>query len=141
MSTATQPLAVPRLGFAALAREYSVLVKARVTTLIMLTAWCGAYLAAVKSGFPSLSWTMFHALLGIGLASGGTAALNEVMERDLDARMQRTAVRPLVTGTISMMQASIIRLKSSTVNARRGNPSAAVVTVTSLGNTFMAMET
>ena len=54
MSTATQPLAVPRIGFAALLREYSVLVKARVTTLIMLTAWCGAYLAAVKSGIPSL---------------------------------------------------------------------------------------
>ena len=58
MSTATQPLAVPRLGFAALAREYSVLVKARVTTLVMLTAWCGAYLAATKSGIPSLSQSM-----------------------------------------------------------------------------------
>ena len=41
---------------------------------------------------------MFNALLGIGLVSGGTAAINEVMERDLDARMRRTAMRPLVTG-------------------------------------------
>ncbi len=80
-----------------MAREYSVLVKARVTTLIMLTAWCGAYLAALKSGLPALSWTTFHALLGIGLVSGGTAAINEVMERDLDARMRRTSMRPLVT--------------------------------------------
>ena len=46
MSTATQPLAVPRIGFTALARDYSVLVKARVTTLIILTTWCGAYFAA-----------------------------------------------------------------------------------------------
>src|SRR5271165_6408809 len=92
MSTATQPLAIPRVGFPALLREYSVLVKARVTTLIMLTAWCGAYLAAAKSGLPSLSWTMFNALLGIGLVSGGTAAINEVMERDLDARMRRTEI-------------------------------------------------
>jgi len=48
MSTATQPLAVPRFGFTALARDYSVLVKARVTTLIILTTWCGAYFAAAK---------------------------------------------------------------------------------------------
>ena len=107
MSTATQPLAVPRLGLPSLLREYSVLVKARVTTLIILTAWCGAYLAANKSGFPAMSWTVFHALLGIGLVSAGTAAINEVMERDLDARMRRTAVRPLVTGTMSVWHASI----------------------------------
>src|SRR5271165_3825941 len=98
MSTATQPLAIPHVGFPALLREYSVLVKAR----------CGAYLAAAKSGLPSLSWTMFNALLGIGLVSGGTAAINEVMERNLDARMRRTAMRPLVTGSLSVVHASIV---------------------------------
>jgi protoheme IX farnesyltransferase len=108
VSTATQPLAIPRIGLTALAREYSVLVKARVTMLLILTAWCGAYLAAAKSGIPSLSWTIVNALLGIGLVSGGTAALNEVMERDLDARMRRTAARPLVTKTLSVLHASLI---------------------------------
>ncbi len=108
MSTATQPLAIPRVGIAGLAHEYSVLVKARVTTLIVMTAWCGAFFAAAKSGVPSLSWTVFNALLGIGLVSGGTAAINEVMERDLDARMRRTAIRPLVTGSMSVVHASII---------------------------------
>ena len=108
MSTATQPLAVPRVGVSALLRDYSVLVKVRVTTLIMLTAWCGAYLAAAKSGFATLSWTVFHALIGIGLVSGGTAAINEVMERDLDARMRRTAGRPLVTKSLSVVHASVI---------------------------------
>ena len=108
MSTATQPLAVPRFGFAALARDYSVLVKARVTTLIILTTWCGAYFAAAKSGASSLSWTVFNALLGIGLVSAGTAAINEVMERDLDARMRRTAMRPLVTKSMGLVHASIV---------------------------------
>ena len=108
MSTATQPLAVPRSGVASMARDYSVLVKVRVTTLIMLTAWCGAYLAAVKSGVPAWSWAVFHALVGIGLVSGGTAAINEVMERDLDAHMRRTALRPLVTRTMSVLHASTI---------------------------------
>jgi protoheme IX farnesyltransferase len=91
-------------------RDYSVLVKARVTTLIMLTTWCGAFLAATKSGIPSLSWTVLHALIGIGLVSGGTAAMNEVMERDLDARMRRTAMRPLVTKSMSVVHASVVAL-------------------------------
>jgi protoheme IX farnesyltransferase len=85
-----------------------VLVKARVTTLIIMTAWCGVYFAAAKSGISSLSWTMFNALLGIGLVSGGTAAINEVMERDLDARMRRTSMRPLVTKNLGLMHASIV---------------------------------
>ena len=84
MSSATQPLAVPREGFAALARDYSVLIKARITTLIVMTAWAGAYFAAAKSGVSLLSWTLLHALIGIGLVSGGTAAINEVVERDLE---------------------------------------------------------
>ena len=50
----------------------------------------------------------FNALLGIGLVSGGTAALNEVMERDIDARMRRTAMRPLVTESMSLLHASIV---------------------------------
>ncbi len=108
MSSATQPLAVPREGLASLLRDYATLTKARVTTLIVMTAWAGAYFAAAKSGVTSLSWTLLHALVGIGLVSGGTAAINEVVERDVDALMRRTARRPLVTGTLSLMHASIV---------------------------------
>ncbi len=108
MSTATQPLAIPRTGIGTLAHEYSVLVKARVTTLIIMTTWCGANFAALKSGVPALSWTVFNALIGIGLVSGGTAAINEVMERDLDSRMRRTARRPLVTKSLGLVHASVV---------------------------------
>ncbi len=110
MSSVTQPLAVPRSGFAALAHDYSELVKARVTTLIIMTAWCGFYFGALKMGVSSLSWTLLHALLGIGLVSGGTAGMNEVMERDLDALMRRTARRPLVTNSMSLFHASFASL-------------------------------
>ena len=89
-------------------RDYSVFIKARVTTLIVMTAWAGAYFAAAKSGVSSLSWTLLHALIGIGLVSGGTAAINEVLERDVDALMRRTSQRPLVTGSMSLLHASII---------------------------------
>ncbi len=108
MSSATQPLAVPREGIAALAGDYATLIKARVTTLIVMTAWAGAYFAAAKSGVSSLSWTLLHALIGIGLVSGGTAAINEVVERDIDALMRRTARRPLVTGSMSLLHASVV---------------------------------
>lgn len=85
-----------------LLRDYSELTKLRVTSLIVMTAWAGFYFGAARSGVSSLSWTLFHALLGIGLVSGGTAALNEVLERDLDARMRRTQMRPLVTGRMGL---------------------------------------
>jgi protoheme IX farnesyltransferase len=83
-------------------RDLGELTKARVTSLIVLTAWCGFYMGAVRSGIGTHFWSLVHALAGIGLAAGGTAALNEAMERDLDGRMRRTAIRPLVTGRISL---------------------------------------
>ncbi len=108
MSTATQPLVVPSRGLIALARDYAELTKLRVTTLIVMTAWCGYYFGAVRSGVSSLSWGLFHTLLGIGLISGGTAALNEVMERDIDGDMRRTAQRPLPAGRMSLLHATLV---------------------------------
>ncbi len=108
MSSASQSLAVPRAGLASLIGDYATLTKARVTTLIVMTAWTGAFFAAEKSGTSLLSWALLHALIGIGLVSGGTAAINEVVERDLDALMRRTARRPLVTGSLSLLHASVV---------------------------------
>lgn len=105
MSSVSQPVVLSRGGMA-LVRDYSELIKARVTTLIVITAWCGFYFAARLEGVSSLSWTLFHALLGIGLVSGGTAGMNEVMERDLDALMRRTARRPLVTQSMTVLHAA-----------------------------------
>jgi heme o synthase len=84
------------------------LTKLRVTTLIIMTAWCGYYFGALKSGVPSLSLGLFHALLGIGLVSGGTAALNEVMEWETDSRMRRTARRPIPAGRFSLRHATLV---------------------------------
>ena len=86
MSIASQPLAFPRSSFATVLRDYAELTKLRVTTLVVMTAWCGYYFGSLKSGVSSLSWNLIHALVGIGLVSGGTAALNEVIEHDIDGR-------------------------------------------------------
>ena len=110
MSTASQPLAVPRQALAGLARDYAELTKLRVTTLVVMTAWCGYYFGSSKSGLPSLSWNLFHGLLGIGLVSGGTAALNEVMEHDIDGQMRRTALRPLPSGRMSIWHGALAGL-------------------------------
>jgi len=110
MSAASQSWNVPSRAVAILARDYAELTKMRVTTLVVLTAWCGYYFGCLKAGIPSLSWGLFHALFGIGLVSGGTAALNEVMEHDVDGRMRRTAQRPLPTGRMSILHATIVGL-------------------------------
>src|ERR1700730_7568953 len=108
MSPAT--LSIPQNGFAVALRDYSELVKARVTTLVVITAACGFYLAARKAGIPSLSWQMLAAMIGVGLVSRATAALNEVMERDVDARMHRTARRPLPSRRMSMAHGTVVGL-------------------------------
>src|SRR5215510_1122471 len=82
--------------------DYLQLFKVRVTTLIVVTAWAGFYMGAARSGVPSLSWTLLHALLGIGMTCAGSAALNEVLERKIDALMRRTRNRPLPSGRMSL---------------------------------------
>jgi heme o synthase len=91
-----------------LLRDYAELTKMRVTTLVVATAWCGFYFGALNNGTSSLSWSLFHALLGVGLVAGGTAALNEVMEQEVDARMRRTAMRPLPSGRMSLLHGTIV---------------------------------
>src|SRR5437763_252791 len=103
MSVALPFSAISRSRVQTLLRDYAQLTKMRVTTLIVMTAWCGFYFGALKSGVSSFSWNLFQALLGIGLVSAGTAALNEVMEYEVDGRMRRTADRPLPSGRMSLL--------------------------------------
>ena len=109
MSIANPPLVLPRSPVT-LARDYAELTKLRVTSLVVMTAWCGYYFGAARSGVSSLSWGLVQALVGVALVAGGAAALNEVMEFDIDARMRRTAGRPLPTGRMSRTHATIAGL-------------------------------
>ena len=91
-------------------RDYADLTKARITLLIVLTAWCGYFFGAHKSGVSSWSFILLHALLGVALVSSGTAALNQVIESRVDARMRRTANRPLPSGRMSRLHATLVGL-------------------------------
>ena len=110
MSTMTLSFSDVRTRATSIFRDYAELTKLRVTTLIVMTAWCGYFFGAHKAGVAWLSWGLFHALLGIALVSSGTATLNEVMEYDVDAHMRRTAMRPLPTGRMSLLHATIVGL-------------------------------
>lgn len=94
--------ATPLVKKGTLFSDYMQLFKIRVTALIVMTAWAGYYMGAARSDVSSLSWTLLNALWGIGLTSAGAAALNEVLERELDARMRRTRNRPLPSGRMSL---------------------------------------
>jgi protoheme IX farnesyltransferase len=76
---------------------YLTLTKPRLTLLILFTVGAGFVLGA--SGRPE-GPLLGLILLGVGLVAGGTSALNQYLERDLDARMERTANRPLPSGTL-----------------------------------------
>ena len=102
MSAAVQPISSPeqltsreqrrehsRIG------DYAILLKMRVTSLVVMTAWTGYFLGAQRALVATLSWKLVCALLGIGLVSGGAAALNQVIEREVDGRMRRTQSRPI----------------------------------------------
>jgi protoheme IX farnesyltransferase len=87
--------------------DYAQLMKLRVTTLVVATSWCGYFMGALKSGVPSLSWRLLETLIGIGIVSGGAAALNQVLEREADSLMRRTQSRPLPSGRMPVVHAGI----------------------------------
>lgn len=75
----------------------SDLLKARLTSLVLLTTLVGFYMGQ-RGG---MHWLlMMHTLLATGLVAGGAAALNQYLERRHDARMPRTRGRPLPAGQL-----------------------------------------
>jgi protoheme IX farnesyltransferase len=73
------------------------LVKARLTTLVLLTTYVGFYMG--ERG-PMNFALMFHALAGTALVASGASALNQLLEREYDAKMRRTQNRPLPSGQL-----------------------------------------
>src|SRR5579863_4447742 len=76
---------------------YVVLTKPDVTFLVVITTVAGFYLGSAGP----LDWTrLMHTLFGTTLVGAGTAALNQYIERGMDAVMRRTASRPLPSGLL-----------------------------------------
>jgi protoheme IX farnesyltransferase len=77
--------------------DYVELAKPRIVMMVLVTAFVGFYLGS--ENIPDYL-ALFQALLGIALAAGGTLALNQLVERDTDAKMERTRHRPLPDGRL-----------------------------------------
>ena len=76
---------------------FSDLVKARLTTLVLLTTAVGFYIGWEGR----MNWLLlFNTLAGTGLVAAGASALNQWLERDFDAKMRRTQSRPLPSGRL-----------------------------------------
>jgi len=75
---------------------FAELVKARLTLMVLVTTAVGFYMGAATVGWAAL----FHVLLGTALVASGAQALNQYLEKDHDARMPRTANRPIPAGLV-----------------------------------------
>jgi len=79
-------------------KHYLALTKPRITWLILMSTGIGYYFGHTGA----LDWLLlFHSLMGTALIASGTATLNQWYERDADARMKRTAGRPIPSGEVA----------------------------------------
>src|SRR5215813_9206192 len=97
MKASIQSLSAATLSDKSRAAVYCELIKARLTFLVLLTTLVGFYIG-YRGAMDYL--LLLHTLLGTGLVACGAAALNQFMERHLDARMRRTEDRPLPSGRL-----------------------------------------
>ena len=106
MSSPTEAVrdgALPLAGTRQRLADFLALAKPRVVLMVVLTTLVGYYLGAVAE----LDYLrLLHLLMGTALAAGGTLALNQFLERDVDARMLRTRMRPLPDGRLQPGEAA-----------------------------------
>lgn len=93
-----------------IAAAYYELTKPGISKMVMMTTLAGYYLALPSSssilspdGAVKLATTLFGTLL----ISSGSCVVNHIMERNVDARMKRTAKRPIPAGIVSLASASV----------------------------------
>ena len=86
---------------------YIALTKPRIIELLLITTVPTMVVAA--DGWPG-TWLVLVTLIGGSLAAGGANAINMYIDRDIDALMERTRHRPLVTGLIAPRNALVFAL-------------------------------
>lgn len=108
MATTTRPdPGVEKSGISRTLRTYLELAKLRIVTLLLFTTVTAMIVAA--QGIPSLG-VLLPTLLGGALSAMGASAINQYLDRDLDAKMNRTARRPIPSGRVAPVNALIFGL-------------------------------
>jgi protoheme IX farnesyltransferase len=116
--------------------DYIALTKPRLNLLVVATSAAGYYLGVPSAGALNVP-VMIAAVAGTALVAGGAAALNQVYERDTDALMRRTRMRPLPDGRVPAADARIFGLLLSVAGLAlllaRTNVLAATLALATLG--------
>jgi len=86
------------------AAAYVELTKPGITRLVSLTAAAGFYMAS-RGGVDA--WALVNTIVGTALVASGASAFNQLLERGPDARMRRTAARPIPSGRVSPREAAV----------------------------------
>ena len=114
-------------------RQYFDLTKPRVVALIVFTAIVGMFLAV--PGLPPLRESVLG-FLGIWLAASSAAAINQLLDSRIDAKMARTSWRPIVVGQITpgraLAFALVLAALSMAILVLWVNPLTALLTFASL---------
>jgi protoheme IX farnesyltransferase len=117
------------------AADYLELTKPNIVGLILFTVAAGFYLGA--PGMVDLPG-LLHTLLGSALVAGGSNALNQILERQIDARMRRTRSRPLPSGRLRAAESTVVAwtmgLAGVAYLAVFTNPIVAVLAAATLGS-------
>lgn len=126
MTSRVKAEAVEPLSQSLLWRDLQELAKPRITLMVLITAAAGAYLAAPGTLSPL---GLVETLVATGILASSASALNQVIESDADARMRRTAHRPIPSGRIERAPVAVAATISAMVAtlwlAWRVNPLAA----------------
>src|SRR5574341_1391406 len=96
LRTETLPIDLSRDRRRAL--DFLALTKPRMVLMILVTTFVGFNLGSMGVVVDALR--LVHTLLGTALAAAGTLALNQFLEREVDAKMERTRLRPLPQGRL-----------------------------------------
>jgi protoheme IX farnesyltransferase len=99
------------MGNANVWRDYLQLSKSRIVMMVLITTAAGYFFAA-----PRVDWALLiNTLVGTALVAAGTNALNQYVERDHDAKMRRTRLRPLPDGRITPRAALLFSVAISII--------------------------
>ncbi len=107
----TEPALAPLAAHAAPAKglakccDLMAMTKPRITAMVAFTAYVGFALGCEQGAGAGPSFAALAAVLGTALSCMSASVFNQVLEREVDARMRRTCNRPLPCGRLSILEA------------------------------------
>jgi protoheme IX farnesyltransferase len=107
MGTSIQSFELGKFNLRSVAKTYLELAKLRIVLLLLFTTVTTMIIAA--NGIPSLS-ILIPTLIGGAFAAAGASAINQYIDRDMDALMARTARRPIPSGRVTPLNALLFGL-------------------------------